>query len=80
MFTLIKLFMKDRIEKYKLNNPQCTKQELNTYQSNLPSLYKKLPTSTKQLWTAKAEDKIRRQPQIRDQIIVALQDNPSKGY
>ena len=60
VFTPVKLFLRDRLEKYKHNNPQYTKEELNKYQSKLPSLYKKLPKSTKELWITRAEDKIRR--------------------
>ena len=32
------------------------------------------------MWTVRSEEMLARQPQIKDQLILALQENPTKGY
>ena len=80
VFTLFKLFVKDRMDKYRNNNPNYSKEHIDKYKNNLQVLFKKLLLSTKDEWIAKSEEKLHQQPFIKDQIILALQDNPLKGY
>ena len=74
------LYDKHSVARFKDNNLHIDPEELSEYQSKSMTRWKKLPTSTKEIWIAEACCHNARFPQIKDSLIILLQNNPSIGY
>ena len=80
IFTPEKLFVIDRIKVYVAQNVCISRKERADKEAQLRDTFRKLGRDDRQLWESRARSHDERWPEIRDSIIVSLQNNGTKGF